>query len=78
MMIDEELKVKIIRLFELSRNNPNRAEAESAKGKAEKLMKEYNITYEDLFIQKAPNEYTYTHLASTDQTTPVPDNAKIG
>jgi hypothetical protein len=50
-MIDDETKLKIIKLLELSRNNPNENEAKFAKEKADKVMKDNNITFADLFIQ---------------------------
>ncbi|GMO70127.1 MAG: hypothetical protein Ta2A_18680 [Treponemataceae bacterium] len=56
-MISNENISKIIRLLELSRNNSNINEANSAKEKAEKTMKKYNVTYEDIFIQKTNSRY---------------------
>ncbi|GMO70122.1 MAG: hypothetical protein Ta2A_18670 [Treponemataceae bacterium] len=76
-MTDETIKLKIIRLFELSRNNSNGEEAKSAKEKAEKLMKDHNLTYEDLFVKTTSNEYTYTDWTPTEQTETVTDNSKM-
>ena len=57
-MVDDETKLKIVKLLELSRNNPNENEAKSAKEKVEKIMKENNITYEDLVMQSTIGNYS--------------------
>ncbi|GMO70100.1 MAG: hypothetical protein Ta2A_18640 [Treponemataceae bacterium] len=67
-MVDQAVKIKIIRLFDLGLNSQNEFEAKSAKDEAENLMKQYGLTFPELFVQKQTGENTYYDYTSANQT----------